>query len=199
MARDTARPTLVRQGPREPDMAPDEVVTPTQDGYRDNIAERNRGLDQACPAALDLAAALIADLHRPLAGVASQFSGRRSPAHHREGLRGERGYDVVDLAFLAVQPMAEPRAAIAAFGATLLREVGYRATPESGGDVVLGAALVTLIQHSGATLAVVQSAREDGRIDNDERPKVVLALETLQRQVADLLEAVRQTGEEARA
>lgn len=190
MARDTARPTLVRQGPREPDAAPYEAI-------RDSLAEIHPGLHRTCPAALDLAANLHGVLHSHLTGIASQVAGAASPAHCREQLRGERNLPVVQLAFLAVQPMAEPRAAIAAFGAALLREVGYRATPESGGDVVLGAALVTLIQHSGATLAVVQSAREDGRIDNDERPKVVLALETLQRQVADLLEAVRQTGERA--
>jgi uncharacterized membrane protein YebE (DUF533 family) len=46
-------------------------------------------------------------------------------------------------------------------------------------------------------LAAVEQARADGRIDATERPRVLAALEELQRHVGDVLEAVRQTGERA--
>jgi hypothetical protein len=190
MARHPLRAVRSTQGPS------DTAATPL-DGFRDNLAERYPGLDQTCPAALDLAALLHSALHRRLTGVASQFAGRRSPAHFREALRAERDLNLVDVAFLAVQPMAEPRAGIAALVSDLAHEVDCRVTPDGHEGVTVSGSLVYLLQTFGVSLAAVEKARADGKIDSEERPNVIAALEELQRHVGDVLEAVRETGERA--
>jgi len=184
MAHDSRSLRVVLQGPQ-----PDHT-----DPVRDSLAEHHQHLDRLCPAALDVAAQAHAALHQHLTGIASQLCGARSPDHFRQALRGERNLSIVDLAFLAVQPMSEPRAAVAAMLAVLAHEVGCRVTPTGQGAPILGSACALLIETFGVSLGAVERAREDGRIDETERPQVIAALEGLQRRVAELLEAVRQTG-----
>lgn len=166
------------------------------DQIRDSLAERHKYLDRFRPAALDVEARRIAVYHHHLTGIASQLAGPWSADHIRQMLRGERNKPSLFDSYLAVLPMAEPRTAVAADAAVITRQVGYRVTPEGGTNVTLGGSLVFLLQTFGESLAAVERAREDGRIDSTERPQLIAALEGLARRVADVLEAVRQTAGE---
>lgn len=160
-------------------------LTPTdRDLVRDRIALRCPRLDQIEPEALDLAADLVADLHREFLGDASQVSaGLRPPKYVGQQLRGdEHPITVEDLALWLVRHPARMRS----FVTRAARRCGMETTVERALAVAVEEAVARVAESSGRLVAQATRAAADGVIDDLEDAAIDAAIRDEEKRLAEL-------------
>jgi len=142
---------------------------------RDRLALERLRLDGIDPHALDLAARVLATLHEELCGDLVALAGDRTPRYRRGQLLGEHGMPLEDLAYLAIR-----RPAVCA---RALRHLGVEETPEPSPS--LADAGARLAEATGALLADILHALEDGRVTLGEINRLSADLDQVEEQVRD--------------
>lgn len=136
---------------------------------RDRLAVLNQGLSLTRPEALDIAAEMHAALHDSLHGCMSNLGAHRAPDKWRKAITAtDRGVTLVDVAYLASLPSAEPRAAVRALVAVLEEHVGERAPV--GGTVA--SRMADLLTATSAASDEFMRDFADGNLDDIERRRI---------------------------
>ncbi len=160
---------------RQADQVPtDELVAPV----RDRLALERQRLDAVDPAALDLAAGILAVLHQDLRGELSAIAPAlaRTDRYLRGELLGEHGFPIEDVCALArCRPAAVARAL------RPLTVTPKEAAPSEG----LGSAGAALSEAGGVFLADLLRALEDGRLTLGEVASLERDLDHLEKHVRD--------------
>ena len=149
---------------------------------RDRIAERRAELEEHAPAAIDLAARVLARMHEELSGRLVELAADRTPRYRRGQLGGEHGLPVEDLVLLAQRAPAE----VAAGLAVLLAAIGYRLEPLGDAVKSVGSEGADVARSAGRLTAAVLEAIEDGDVSAEEADRLAGELAEHKRELAEL-------------
>ncbi len=158
-----------------------------------NLLDCAKRAAERCPEALVLEARIVAAIRRSVRGEGAALRGPRSAEAWADVLEGKRRMNAGDLARLAKSGRSKGQAGALAAATLLAAEVGYRVTPKAGAwqsDHLVGAAL---IEHAGQAIGMLLRFLEDGKLDAEERAKLLPVALEHQRLSTDLV-AIAQGG-----
>ena len=168
---------------------PGPVLGPPSDSVdqvRRRIASRCERFAPSAPAAVDLAAAVIAAIAGQLRGSVSRLSGPRGARYVRGQFEGTRALPLEDLCRLAIEA---PRALTAGL-AVLARACGQRLVPSAPALKPVLLTIADLHSDTAAATGIALKALEDARLTAVEKRAVLARLDALARRVAEMSRAV---------
>lgn len=161
-------------------------LSPAADLIRTTLASRCQQLAALEPAALDLAARVLEQLHTACWSRQAELRGTHSPEYRRHQLAGAAGLPVEGLCYLTVRAPEAVRGALDVLAAA----VGCRLSqlPEAPRSLAREAA--RLSRAAGETAATIEETLEDGLVEPEELDQVAATARGVTAAAAGLLAAV---------